>query len=111
MPGMASPFVELEVGPRTVKVTNPDKVLFPDPGITKRELVDYYLAVGDGVLWVALPLVPDWRWMLGRSDSPWYPTMRLFRQERPGDWEGVFHKIRAALRERFADEDAASKLD
>ncbi|HET9946235.1 MAG TPA: DNA primase small subunit domain-containing protein, partial [Actinomycetes bacterium] len=47
---MASPFIELEVGPRTVKVTNPDKELFPAVGITKRELVEYYVAVGDGIL-------------------------------------------------------------
>jgi DNA ligase D len=47
---MASPFIELEVGNRTVKVTNPDKELFPAVGITKRELVDYYVAVGDGIL-------------------------------------------------------------
>ena len=47
---MASPFIELEVGNRTVKVTNPDKVLFPEPGITKRELVEYYVSVGDGIL-------------------------------------------------------------
>ncbi len=47
---MASPFIELEVGNRTVKVTNPDKVLFPDAGHTKRDLVGYYLAVGDGIV-------------------------------------------------------------
>jgi DNA ligase D-like protein (predicted polymerase) len=47
---VASPFVELEVGSRTVKVTNPDKVLFPEAGHTKRDLVDYYLAVGDGIV-------------------------------------------------------------
>ena len=47
---MASPFVEIEVGPRTVKVTNPDKLLFPAAGITKREMVEYYIAVGDGIL-------------------------------------------------------------
>ncbi len=47
---MASPFVELEIGTRVVKVTNPDKVLFPDAGHTKRDLVDYYLAVGDGIV-------------------------------------------------------------
>ena len=47
---MASPFVELEVGARTVKVTNPDKVLFPDAGHTKRDLVDYYLSVGEGIV-------------------------------------------------------------
>jgi len=44
-------------------------------------------------VWVALPYVPDWRWLLGREDSPWYPTARLFRQPRSGDWESVFRKI------------------
>src|SRR6187397_88569 len=47
---MASPFVELEVGSRTVNVTNPDKVLFPDAGHTKRDLVEYYLSVGEGIV-------------------------------------------------------------
>jgi DNA ligase D len=47
---MASPFVELEIGERTVKVTNPDKVLFPGCGGTKRDLVDYYLAVDEGIV-------------------------------------------------------------
>ncbi|MFI6815201.1 non-homologous end-joining DNA ligase [Nonomuraea sp. NPDC050328] len=47
---MASPYIELEVGERTVKVTNPDKVYFPEAGITKRELVEYYIAVGEGAL-------------------------------------------------------------
>ncbi len=50
-------------------------------------------------VWTLLPFVPDWRWLMGREDSPWYPTMRLFRQERPGDWEGVFARVAAALRE------------
>jgi tetratricopeptide (TPR) repeat protein len=48
-------------------------------------------------VWVVLKHVPDWRWMLGRDDSPWYPTMRLFRQPRPGDWHAVFADIAAAL--------------
>ena len=47
---MASPFVEIEVGPRTVKVTNPEKLSFPVAGITKMDVIDYYLAVGDGIL-------------------------------------------------------------
>ena len=51
--------------------------------------------------WVALPHVPDWRWQLDRSDSPWYPTLRLFRQRRIGDWAGVFAEIAAALVERL----------
>jgi hypothetical protein len=48
-------------------------------------------------LWVALPFVPHWRWLLGREDSPWYPTARLFRQVRPGDWADVFERIAAEL--------------
>ncbi len=50
-------------------------------------------------VWVALPFPGDWRWMLDRDDSPWYPTARLFRQPKPGDWETVFGNIRAALAE------------
>ena len=58
-----------------------------------------HLAGALGVpVWVALPFAPSWRWMLNRSDSPWYPTMRLFRQERPGDWDGVFTRIATEFR-------------
>jgi len=49
-------------------------------------------------VWVALPLVPDWRWLLERDDSPWYPTMRLFRQTRNGHWEDVFERIAEELK-------------
>jgi tetratricopeptide (TPR) repeat protein len=52
--------------------------------------------------WVALPLVPDWRWLLGREDSPWYPTMRLFRQREAGDWDEVFGRIAEELRRKLA---------
>jgi tetratricopeptide (TPR) repeat protein len=48
-------------------------------------------------VWVLLPFVPDWRWLLGRDDSPWYPTARLFRQTAPGEWRGVVNRVRAAL--------------
>jgi tetratricopeptide (TPR) repeat protein len=50
--------------------------------------------------WVALKHVPDWRWLLERSDSPWYPDMRLFRQSRRGDWDGVFAEIHRELTRR-----------
>jgi len=50
-------------------------------------------------VWVLLPYAPDWRWLLGRADSPWYPTMRLFRQKEPGDWDGVFRFVGGALKE------------
>ncbi len=48
--------------------------------------------------WVALPQVADWRWLRQRSDSPWYPTLRLFRQRRAGDWDEVFERMRAELK-------------
>lgn len=48
-------------------------------------------------VWVLLPYLPDWRWLLDREDSPWYPSMRLFRQESPGDWNGVFQRVAIAL--------------
>jgi hypothetical protein len=51
-------------------------------------------------VWVLLPYVPDWRWMLNRSDSPWYPTMRLFRQPTPGDWRTPVRQAAEALRQQ-----------
>jgi tetratricopeptide (TPR) repeat protein len=57
-----------------------------------------HLAGALGVpVWVALPLVPDWRWMFERSDCPWYASMRLFRQTRLDDWAGVFDQIAVEL--------------
>ncbi|MDR3733958.1 MAG: tetratricopeptide repeat protein [Acidobacteriaceae bacterium] len=47
--------------------------------------------------WVLLPFAPDWRWMLDRTDSPWYPRSRLFRQTRPGDWSAVVTAVATAL--------------
>jgi Flp pilus assembly protein TadD len=44
-------------------------------------------------VWLALADAADWRWLLGRSDTPWYPTMRLFRQKEAGKWEGVFADV------------------
>jgi len=62
-----------------------------------------HLAGALGVrVWVALPYAADWRWLLDRSDSPWYPTTRLFRQKRPGDWAGVFDEMETALQNEMA---------
>lgn len=51
--------------------------------------------------WTLLPFTPDWRWMLGRSDSPWYPTIRLYRQPMIGDWSTPIAQLAADLRRTF----------
>jgi tetratricopeptide (TPR) repeat protein len=48
-------------------------------------------------VWILLPLVPDWRWLLDRDDSPWYPTARLFRQAKAGDWDETLQRVATAL--------------
>jgi tetratricopeptide (TPR) repeat protein len=75
-------------------VANLDLVIAPDTAVS-------HLAGGLGVpVWIALCSVPDWRWLHGRDDSPWYPTMRLFRQTRLGDWDGVFRRMTEALKSK-----------
>ncbi|HZY88696.1 MAG TPA: tetratricopeptide repeat protein [Gemmataceae bacterium] len=83
----AGPFVDT-----AAVMKNLDLVISSDTAVP-------HLAGALGVpVWVALPLVPDWRWLLGREDCPWYPTMRLFRQTRPDDWDEVFARVAAELR-------------
>ena len=52
--------------------------------------------------WILIPKAADWRWMLDREDSPWYPSVRLFRQQKPGDWTGPLDRLRSALRLELA---------
>lgn len=63
--------------------------------------VDTALAYLAGALghpvWLLLPYAPEWRWQLARDDSPWYPSMRLFRRAETGDWDGVFERVTEAL--------------
>jgi hypothetical protein len=70
-------------------------------------------------VWIVLKYVPDWRWMMHRDDSPWYPTARLFRQTRHGDWDEVFERIARELNraviaktkaEEIATDEAGSTL-
>jgi tetratricopeptide (TPR) repeat protein len=76
-------------------IANLDLVLTVDTSIA-------HLAAAMGVpTWIMLPFSPDWRWMLDRADSPWYPSVRLFRQTKPGDWAGVVEAVMAALQERL----------
>ncbi len=70
-----------------------------------------HLAGALGVpVWVALPFAPDWRWLVEREDSPWYPTMRLFRQRRPGNWAGVFERIAGELQRLLAIDPGLGEL-
>jgi tetratricopeptide (TPR) repeat protein len=72
-------------------IKNLDLVIAPDTAIAQ-------LAAALGApVWLLLSYAPDWRWMLGRDDSPWYPTMRLFRQRRLGEWNDVMAKVRDEL--------------
>ena len=48
-------------------------------------------------VWLLLPFAADWRWLRDRDDSPWYPTMKLYRQQQIGDWEGVFQRVKVDL--------------
>ncbi len=57
-----------------------------------------HLAGAQGIpVWLALSFIPDWRWLLGRDDSPWYSNMRLFRQPSPGNWDAVFKRLAVEL--------------
>jgi len=89
-------------------IANLDLVLSIDTGVA-------HLAGALGKeTWVLLPYAADWRWMLERDDSPWYPNMRLFRQERPGDWQGVVASVQEALIgriSRFRTENAERSAD
>ena len=49
-------------------------------------------------VWIMIAYAPDWRWLLNRSDSPWYPSVRLFRQETPTQWQEVLARVATALR-------------
>jgi Flp pilus assembly protein TadD len=74
-------------------LTQLDLVITPDTAVA-------HLAGGLGLrVWVGLCSVGDWRYPFGRNDTPWYPSMRLFRQSVLGDWEGVFAQMKTALEE------------
>lgn len=73
-----------------------DLVVAPDTAVA-------HLAGALGLpVWLALPFDPDFRWLHGRDDSPWYPAHRLFRQRRPGDWDEVFARMAVALSAKVA---------
>jgi hypothetical protein len=48
-------------------------------------------------VWTLLPYAPDWRWLLGKEDTIWYPTMKLFRQNKIEDWQDTFQQLRSMI--------------
>ena len=93
---------------RTPRSLEPFLADFADTALAMRELdlvitVDTAAAHLAGSLgrpvWALIPFAPDWRWLLDRGDSPWYPGMRLFRQEQAGAWDPVLRRITAELRD------------
>ncbi len=100
LPELAGPMGVLDLSDRVedfadtaALVSNLDLVISVDTSVA-------HLAGAMGVpVWVAIQLLPEWRWMLEREDSPWYPTMRLFRQRSWGDWAGVFERMAETLRQ------------
>lgn len=109
--------VSLQVGPRAEEVIDlpPNKVVLICDGRVKDfaetaavvDQLDLVIGVDTAVMhlagalgkpaWMLIPFMPDYRWLLRRADTPWYPSIRLFRQEKPGDWHGVAAVVRAAL--------------
>jgi tetratricopeptide (TPR) repeat protein len=68
-----------------------------DVVITVDTAVAHLAGALEKTTWTLLPFAPDWRWLMEREDSPWYPTMRLFRQPRFGDWPSVLERVRGEL--------------
>jgi tetratricopeptide (TPR) repeat protein len=66
--------------------------------ITSDTFVAHLAGALGAPVWLVLPFEADWRWLSAREDSPWYPTMRLFRQRRPGDWPELFDRVAHELR-------------
>ncbi len=114
-------FVSFQVGPPARELLAGWRGLVHDPGdaLTTLEAtadalmevdlvitVDTMLAHLAGALgrpvWTLLAFAPDMRWMLDRTDTPWYPTMRLFRQPHPNDWASVFREVRRQLEAQLA---------
>jgi tetratricopeptide (TPR) repeat protein len=94
-----SRFPVVDVGPELADFTDTAAVMMCLDLVISCDTAPVHLAGALGVpVWVALSTILDWRWLLDREDSPWYPTMRLFRQRRLGEWKPVFRHMARQLR-------------
>jgi hypothetical protein len=89
---MIEVFASDEIADTAATIANLDLV------ITVDTMVAHLAGALGAPVWLMLHFAADWRWLLDRSDSPWYPTMRLMRQKRPGDWDGIVTEVTTALR-------------
>jgi len=102
--GFAKRFPITDLGPRLDDFLDTAAVMRNLDLVISADSSPAHLAGALGIpVWVALPYTADWRWMSGRCDSPWYPSLRLFRQHRFGEWDGVFADMAAELSRAFGD--------
>jgi hypothetical protein len=95
-PGLADVSAELtDFGETAALIANLDLVITVDTAM------GHLTGAMGKPVWIMLPKASDWRWLLDRSDSPWYPTARLFRQQTPGAWDPVVAEVAAALAEEL----------
>ena len=99
-PGDAPPGLEIiDIGPDLVDFVDTAAVISQlDLVITVDTAVAHMAGSMGKPVWVMLRRIPDWRWMLDREDTPWYPSMRLFRQKTAGDWATVINRIADELK-------------
>lgn len=95
-PGMKVERYEFDTGPEAFLDTA--AMMMACDLVITADTAPAHLAGALGVpTWVALKHVPDWRWLLGRDDTPWYPSLKLFRQSSTGDWDSVFDRMALEL--------------
>jgi tetratricopeptide (TPR) repeat protein len=96
-PGMTDLSEDLtDFGEAAAVIENLDLIVTVDTAIA------HLAGALDKRAWILLPRAADWRWMLDRDDSPWYPSVRLFRQQRPGDWDEPLSQLGSALARELA---------
>src|SRR6266853_1854015 len=95
--GIAQLTDPLHMGPEEIATETAAIIMGLDLVITSDTALAHLAGALGARVWVVLQAISDWRWLIERTDSPWYPTMRLFRQRKPGDWPEVFERVAAEL--------------